>query len=57
MHGFHNEIDWFSVVALAPGAWVGGWLGARIVRKMSGGALLWVLRITLVALAVKMIWG
>lgn len=56
-HGLHGEIDWYSVLALAPGAWVGGWLGARIVRKMSGVALLWVLRITLIVLAVRMIWG
>ncbi|MEF3313586.1 sulfite exporter TauE/SafE family protein [Paenibacillus sp. GYB004] len=56
-HGFHGEIDVYSTLALAPGAWVGGWLGARIVRKMSGNALLWVLRITLIVLALKMIWG
>lgn len=56
-HGFHGEIDLYSVIALAPGAWVGGWLGARFVRRMSSGALLWVLRLTLIALAVKMIWG
>jgi uncharacterized membrane protein YfcA len=56
-HGLHGEIDLYSAIALIPGAWVGGWLGARIVRRMSGGALLWVLRITLVAFAVKMIGG
>lgn len=56
-HGYHGEIDAFSVLALAPGAWIGGWLGARIVRKMSGGALLWVLRVTLIAFAVRMIVG
>ena len=56
-HWFYGEIDWYSVLALAPGAWIGGWLGARIVRLMSGKALLWVLRITLVALALRMIWG
>ncbi|MDF2724261.1 MAG: hypothetical protein K0Q59_3936 [Paenibacillus sp.] len=56
-HGYHGEVDWYSVVALAPGAWIGGWLGARIVRVMSGGALLWTLRITLIVIAIKMIWG
>ncbi|PYI50652.1 sulfite exporter TauE/SafE family protein [Paenibacillus flagellatus] len=56
-HGYHGEIDVYSAIALAPGAWLGGWLGARIVRRMSGGALLWVLRLTLIALAIRMIWG
>lgn len=56
-HGYEGEIDWYSVAALAPGAWLGGWLGARIVRRMSGRALLWVLRVTLFVLALRMIWG
>lgn len=57
VHGYNGEIDLYAACALAPGAWIGGWLGARIVRRMSGGALLWVLRVTLIVLAVRMIGG
>lgn len=56
-HGWHGEIDWWSVAALAPGALIGGWLGARIVRRMSGNALLWVLRLTLIGFSLRMIIG
>ncbi|RAV12671.1 sulfite exporter TauE/SafE family protein [Paenibacillus contaminans] len=50
-----GEVDWLAVAALAPGAWFGGKLGARIASRMSGKGLLWLLRITLFVLAVRMI--
>ncbi|UQZ83628.1 hypothetical protein SK3146_02815 [Paenibacillus konkukensis] len=50
-----GEIDGWMVLGLAPSALVGGWLGAKIAGKLSGKALLWVLRITFFAVAVKMI--
>lgn len=50
-----GEVDWISVAALAPGAWIGGKIGAWIAARMSGNALLWLLRITLVAMAVRLI--
>lgn len=56
-HAWHGEVDWLSVAVLAPGALFGGWLGARIAAKMSGNALLWLLRLTLIALALRMIWS
>lgn len=56
-HAWYGEVDWSMVLLLAPGAWIGGWLGARIVRRMSGKGLLWLLRITLVVLAVRLIWS
>jgi uncharacterized membrane protein YfcA len=51
-----GEVDWLSAAALAPGAWIGGRLGARIASRMSGKGLLWLLRATLFVLAMRMIW-
>jgi hypothetical protein len=50
-----GEIDWLLAAALLPGAWVGGKLGAWVARRMSGQGLLWLLRVTLLVLAVRMI--
>ncbi|MFF2480169.1 sulfite exporter TauE/SafE family protein [Paenibacillus sp. NPDC058071] len=55
MHGWLGEIDWLLLVALIPGAWIGGKLGARIASRMSGKKLLWLLRVTLLLLACQMI--
>ncbi|OXM14022.1 sulfite exporter TauE/SafE family protein [Paenibacillus herberti] len=56
VHGFMGEIDWLLVLALAPGAWLGGKAGAWIASRMSGSTILWVLRITLLVLSVRLIW-
>lgn len=56
-HMAHGDVGGWLVLALAPGAWLGGWLGARLVRRISGNGLLWLLRLTLVALAIKLIWS
>jgi uncharacterized membrane protein YfcA len=56
-HMYHGDVGGWLVLALAPGAWLGGWLGARIVRRISGNGLLWLLRITLILLAFKLIWS
>lgn len=50
-----GEVDWLLVLALVPGAWIGGKIGARIASKMSGKGLLWLLRITLLVLAGQLI--
>lgn len=55
MHIGLGEIDWMLVLALVPGAWIGGKLGAAIAVKMSGKGLLWLLRITLLLLAGQLI--
>nr|WP_239565933.1 sulfite exporter TauE/SafE family protein [Paenibacillus sacheonensis] len=56
MHIIRGEWDWLLVLALAPGALLGGWLGARISRRigsvlliriMCGALLLFALRIIL----------
>jgi uncharacterized membrane protein YfcA len=55
-HVWLGEIDWLSAAALAPGAWIGGKLGANIATAISGKSLLWLLRTTIFVLAVRMIW-
>lgn len=55
MHAWLGETNWLLVLVLAPGAWIGGKLGAAIASRMSGKGLLWLLRITLLALAAQLI--
>ena len=55
VHAFKGEVDWWVVLTLVPGAWFGGKLGAYIATRMTGKGLLWLLRITLIALAVELI--
>jgi uncharacterized membrane protein YfcA len=54
-HVWQGQIDLFSILALAPGAWIGGKLGARIASNLTGKTLLWMLRLTLFGLALRMI--
>lgn len=51
-----GEIDWLSVLALAPGALLGGWMGARIASHISSKGLIRLLIFTLIVLAIRMIW-
>ncbi|SMO84764.1 sulfite exporter TauE/SafE family protein [Melghirimyces algeriensis] len=53
-HFTQGNIDWQAVLLIAPGAWVGGKLGAWISRKMSGRALLVALRLAIVMVAFRM---
>lgn len=52
-----GEIDWLLAAALLPGAWIGGRIGAWIARRLSGQRMLWLLRVTLFVLAIRMIWS
>ncbi|MCA0758659.1 sulfite exporter TauE/SafE family protein [Paenibacillus sp. N4] len=56
MKAYLGEIDWLLVLALAPGAWIGGKLGAAVAARMSGKGLLWLLRVTLLLLACQLIF-
>lgn len=51
-----GNVDWLLVALLVPGAWFGGKLGALIASKMSGKALLWLLRITLLLFAIRFLY-
>ncbi|MFC5530346.1 sulfite exporter TauE/SafE family protein [Cohnella yongneupensis] len=55
VHAWHGNIDWVLFSALAPGAIVGGRIGAVIASKLSGKQLLWLLRTTLLAMAIYLI--
>ncbi len=54
-HALLGEVDWLLVLVLAPGAWIGGKIGAAIAYRMSGKGLMWLLRVTLLLLALEMI--
>ncbi|MEI7025767.1 sulfite exporter TauE/SafE family protein [Paenibacillus sp. y28] len=56
VHGALGEIHYWWLLILAPGAYVGGILGAKITTRLSGPALLWLLRLTLFVLSTKLIW-
>ncbi len=55
VHAYHGNIDWALFAALAPGAIIGGRLGAVIASKLSGKQLMWLLRATLLAMAAYLI--
>ncbi|WP_080832899.1 sulfite exporter TauE/SafE family protein [Cohnella massiliensis] len=55
VHAANGNIDWLLFAALAPGAIVGGKLGAAIAARMTGKQLMWLLRATLLAVAVYLI--
>ncbi|ALS23812.1 MULTISPECIES: sulfite exporter TauE/SafE family protein [Paenibacillus] len=51
-----GEVNLWMVLGLAPTAIVGGWLGAVIASRLGSKKLLWVLRVTFLLVALKMIW-
>lgn len=55
VHAYVGNTDWLLVLALLPGAWFGGKIGAYIAGRMSGKGLLWLLRVTLFVLAIRLI--
>lgn len=55
VHAWHGNIDWSLFAALAPGAIVGGRIGAIVASRMSGRQLMWLLRATLFVMAIYLI--
>ncbi|BBH22682.1 UPF0721 transmembrane protein [Paenibacillus baekrokdamisoli] len=55
VHAALGEIQLWIVLALVPGAWFGGKIGAIIAGKMTGKGLLWLLRLTLILLSIELI--
>ncbi|WP_139490693.1 sulfite exporter TauE/SafE family protein [Brevibacillus dissolubilis] len=51
----NDHINWWYALALAPGAWFGGKLGAFIASKMKGKTIVLLLRVIILAIAVQMI--
>ncbi|OYD06185.1 sulfite exporter TauE/SafE family protein [Paludifilum halophilum] len=54
-HLFQGHIAWHAVLFIAPGAWIGGQLGAWVSKKLSGRGLMLVLRLAIVVVGLRMI--
>jgi uncharacterized membrane protein YfcA len=50
-----NNVDWLKVLFLAPGAFLGGQLGAMAAAKLPAKALLRILAVTLILVAIRLI--
>ncbi|SFS64459.1 sulfite exporter TauE/SafE family protein [Marininema halotolerans] len=55
VHFFQGNIDWWAVIWIAPGAYLGGKLGAWLSNRMSSQGILIALRLMIIAVALKMI--
>ncbi|MEK0312736.1 sulfite exporter TauE/SafE family protein [Cohnella sp. 56] len=56
VHVWHGNVDWALFLALAPGALIGGRLGAVIASRLSGPQLMWLFRVTLLIMACYLIF-
>lgn len=54
-HLYQGNIDWYAVLFLAPGAWIGGKWGAWISSQLTSKGLLNVLRIVFLLIALRMV--
>ena len=54
-HIYLGNVSWLYALVLIPGAWIGGKLGAYINTKLSGNAIINLLRITLIILGTRLI--
>ncbi|MDT8858680.1 sulfite exporter TauE/SafE family protein [Alkalihalobacillus sp. MEB130] len=55
-HIIQGNVDWLYAVALLPGAWFGGTLGAAINRRLSSEKVVFVLRFMLIVMAFRLIY-
>jgi len=53
-HAFLLNIDWMKVLMLAPGAFVGGQIGARLAKRIPAGVLVKVLAVMLMLVAFRL---
>lgn len=51
-----GNVNWLYAIALVPGAWFGGKLGAYINSKMKSDSLVNLLRIFLIIVGIRLIW-
>ncbi|MFD2168977.1 sulfite exporter TauE/SafE family protein [Tumebacillus lipolyticus] len=54
-HWYLDNIDWLKVLYLAPGAFLGGLIGAKIAPKLPAQTILRVLSIMLIIVAIRLI--
>ena len=51
------EVDWTAVICISAGGVAGGWLGANLLNKFSGGMLHKIFGAFLAVAAVRMVFG
>lgn len=51
----HDNVNWLYAAMLAPGAWIGGKLGAIAASKMRGRTIVLLLRVLILGIAIQMI--
>lgn len=51
----HDQVNWLYAASLAPGAWLGGKLGAYIAARIKGKTLVVLLRVLILVIALQMI--
>jgi uncharacterized membrane protein YfcA len=51
-----GNVEWWVVLMIAPGAWIGGKFGANIAKKMKSSQLMLAFRLVLIVLGVQMIY-
>jgi uncharacterized protein len=51
-----GHVEWVYVVAFIPGAILGGILGAKVNQLLKGNTVVWILRIMLILVAIRLIW-
>jgi uncharacterized protein len=51
-----GHVEWVYVIAFIPGAILGGILGAKINQLLKGNTVVWILRIMLILVAIRLIW-
>ncbi|MGE5701923.1 MAG: sulfite exporter TauE/SafE family protein [Clostridia bacterium] len=51
----NHHVDWLYVLTLAPGAWIGGKLGAILASRLKGKTLVLMLRVLILCIAIQMI--
>lgn len=57
MHALYGNIAWSFAAVLAPGAWIGGKLGAWLSLKLKSRTLVLALRIMLILTGTQLIWN
>ncbi|MFD1737731.1 sulfite exporter TauE/SafE family protein [Bacillus salitolerans] len=55
-HYYLGNIEWLLVILLVPGAWIGANLGSYINTKLMPQTIMWILRIFLLVLGLRLIY-
>lgn len=55
-HIMLGNVNWLYALALVPGAWMGGILGAKINERLKSDTLVAILRIFLIIIGLRLIW-